>query len=85
MAGHTPGPWRVTGGGRAIEAGDFYVASAVGGVASQGRNAHLISAAPDLLRIAELVVEGGTNPVVLLLDAKAALAKARGPEEVRSK
>jgi hypothetical protein len=41
-------------------------------------DANLIAAAPDLLRVAEMVIRGTSSSDVLLLFAKAAVAKARG-------
>ena len=85
MSEHTPGPWRIGSRGRVGsiingEAGEL-VADAWGGAA----NAHLISAAPDLLASVQELTAGapsdGSAANAVYARARAAIAKAEGKSE----
>jgi hypothetical protein len=93
-AKHTPGPWRVEGLLiKAIDHGRWFGIAKVGGsrLSIEGNmdNARLIAAAPDLLVALEAMVKAGSAQFEItgwpanfhngaLLNARAAIAKARG-------
>ena len=82
---HTPGPWKQSC--ESIDP-DWHIVTTSGGAvianvfAPQSANAHLISAAPDLLE----ALEEASDPIngylhgPVLARARAAIAKARGQE-----
>lgn len=83
----TRGEWRVTGGGRAIEAGGVYVASVFGNSDVQEGNAHIMAASPDMYDALEALTDSEfVNDAIgwYLEPARKALAKARGKEGGKS-
>ena len=82
---HTPGPWKAedtqfwSDNGEAI--GECYSMND-GGVITARDNANLISAAPELLEVAEWIIgkwkNGHHMPPDLLLKARQAIVKAKG-------
>lgn len=87
MSGHTPGPWRTS----PCSSGGLYVLRGKLGDPQYSiqiypeQDAHLVAAAPDLLAVAEQIVErekaAGSMAVdddMLLEMARAAIAKAKG-------
>lgn len=86
---HTPAPWVDVGiesdypRERNIKAGNLYIARTIGGLSAETElaNAHLISAAPDLLYALESIVEMNPElPMGMIEAAKATIAKATGEE-----
>ena len=95
MSGHTPGPWYVFSsrgvvailddrGDEIIPWAGFDAPSARGAKSLKRRrgNARLIAAAPELLAVAEFIVEHHCKryPPELVMQAEYAVAKARGRE-----
>jgi hypothetical protein len=80
-AKHTPGPWgvndrrQVVGGGKLIAA--LYGADGADGA----DNGPIIAAAPDLLAVAELLVECGHEDAALVAAAMRAIASVKATGE----
>ena len=76
---HTPGPWTPAAGGYVKTAdGKWYVGQAFASPgADEEANALLLAAAPDLLDLAELVMQVSDHPG-LREAARLTIAKARG-------
>ncbi len=85
MSNHTPGPWQVEYDELTEEWLVFWKRgyASVGGF-NNTYNAHLIAAAPDLLYALEEILLNETklyNDMATVIEAKAAVAKAKGETE----
>jgi hypothetical protein len=87
MSKHTPGPWKVSGGGNApvIQAqDDTWICTSCAPTKEEARNnARIIAAAPDLLEAANSALKllrgsGFTESTGAVIQLKAAIAKAEG-------
>lgn len=86
MSKHTPGPWTATlifagyapNGYRIEGDGELIARTCTKDEGYDEANANLISAAPELLALAEKIAHGEFNPVSWVQEARAAIAKARG-------